>query len=198
MKHSMQTPRDFINPLLSKRSVIQSDIEKFQISLEKLLHVNIIESEEHQKNAVRDFLVHAFGYTINTKGKIDWAIFQEGKVEVLIEAKRLDNNSEMITPSELNRKALHEAVLYFMQERDEGNNNLKHIIILTAFQWFICDAKEFDRLFWNNRQIKKIYTNFKSPSLLGDKTKDFYEAISKELPNLKANLVDDEILPRLS
>lgn len=195
MKHSIQTPRDFINPLLSKRSVIQSDIEKFQISLEKLLHVNIIESEEHQKNEVRDFLVDSFGYTINTKGKIDWAIFKDGKVEVLIEAKRLDNNSEMITPSELNRKALHEAVLYFMQERDEGNNTLKHIIILTAFKWFIFDAKEFDRLFWNNRQIKKIYTNFKSPSLLGDKTKDFYEAISKELPNLKANLVDDEMLP---
>lgn len=195
MKHSIQTPRDFINPLLSKRSVIQSDIEKFQISLEKLLHVNIIESEEHQKNAVRDFLVDSFGYTINTKGKIDWAIFKDGKVEVLIEAKRLDNNSEMITLSELNRKALHEAVLYFMQERDEGNNTLKHIIILTAFKWFIFDAKEFDRLFWNNRQIKKIYTNFKSPSLLGDKTKDFYEAISKELPNLKANLVDDEMLP---
>ena len=181
MKLTIQTPRDFINPLLSKRSVIQSDIEKFKIQLKELLHVNIAESEEHQKNAVRDFLVHSFGYTINTKGKIDWAIFQNGQVEVLIEAKRLDNVSEMITPSELNRKALHEAILYFMQERDEGNHNLKHIIILTAFKWFIFDAKEFDRLFWQNKSIKKIYTDFKNPSLLGDKTKDFYSAIAKNL-----------------
>ena len=178
MKHSIQKPRDFINPLLSKRNVIQSDFETFKVELQKLLHVNTSESEEHQKNSVRDFLVHSFGYTINTKGKIDWAIFCDGKVEVLIEAKRLDNVNEMITQTECNRKALHEAVLYFMQERDSGNNALKHIIILNAFSWYEFDAKEFDRLFWNNRRIKKIYTDFKSPSLLGDKTKDFYEALS--------------------
>ena len=195
MKHSIQKPRDFINPLLSKRNVIQSDFETFKVELEKLLHVNTSESEEHQKNSVRDFLVHSFGYTINTKGKIDWAIFCDGKVEVLIEAKRLDNVNEMITQTECNRKALHEAVLYFMQERDSGNNALKHIIILNAFSWFVFDAKEFDRLLWNNKRIKKIYTDFKSPSLLGDKTKDFYEALSLELPNLKTNLLDAEILP---
>ncbi len=195
MKHSIQKPRDFINPLLSKRNVIQSDFETFKVELQKLLHVNTSESEEHQKNSVRDFLVHSFGYTINTKGKIDWAIFCDGKVEVLIEAKRLDNVNEMITQTECNRKALHEAVLYFMQERDSGNNALKHIIILNAFSWFVFDAKEFDRLFWNNKRIKKIYTDFKSPSLLGDKTKDFYEALSLELPNLKTNLLDAEILP---
>jgi adenine-specific DNA-methyltransferase len=188
MKQTVQTPREFINPLLSKRSVIQSDFEKFENNVKQLLHVNTSESEEHQKNAVRDFLVHSFGYAINTKGKIDWAIFKDGKVEVLIEAKRLDNVSEMITPSELNRKALHEAILYFMQERDEGNNDLKHIIILTAFKWFVFDAKEFDRLFWSDRQIKKIYTDFKSPSILGDKTKDFYEAIAK---HLKVNVADE-------
>ncbi|MBV5277806.1 MAG: Eco57I restriction-modification methylase domain-containing protein [Campylobacteraceae bacterium] len=188
MKQIIQTPRDFINPLLSKKSVISDDFEKFEANLTKLLHVNITESEEHQKNALRDFLIHSFGYTINTKGKIDWAIFQNDKVEVLLEAKRLDNISEMITPSEFNRKALHEAILYFMQERDEGNNDLKHIIILTAFKWFVFDAKEFDRFFWNDKNIKKIYTNFKDPSVLGDKTKDFYNNIAK---NLKENITDE-------
>lgn len=191
LKPNIVKASDFINPLLSKKSVEQEKFEKFQNSLNELLKVNKTESEEHQKNAVRDFLAHSFGYEINTKGRIDWAIFKNAKVEVLIEAKRLDNLSEMLTKDELNRKAFHEAILYFMQERAEGNVNLKHIIILTAFSWFIFDAKDFDRLFWQNKQIKKIYTNYKNPSILGDNTKDFYENIAKELPNLKANLIDD-------
>ncbi len=191
LKPKLIKPTDFINPLLSKKSVEQEKFEKFQNTLNELLKVNKTESEEHQKNAVRDFLVHSFGYEINTKRRIDWAIFKNAKVEVLIEAKRLDNLSEMLTKDELNRKAFHEAILYFMQERAEGNINLKHIIILTAFSWFIFDAKDFDRLFWQNKQIKKIYENYKNPSLLGDKTKDFYENIAKELQKLQANLLDD-------
>ncbi|MBE0515607.1 N-6 DNA methylase, partial [Sulfurimonas sp.] len=191
LKPKIIKPSDFINPLLSKKSVEQEKFEKFQNSLNELLKVNKIESEEHQKNAVRDFLVHSFGYEINTKARIDWAIFKNAKVEVLIEAKRLDNLTEMLTKDELNRKAFHEAILYFMQERADGNINLKHIIILTAFSWFIFDAKDFDRLFWQNKQINKIYTNYKNPSLLGDKTKDFYENIAKELQKLQANLIDD-------
>jgi hypothetical protein len=184
-------PSDFINPLLSKKSVEQEKFERFQKNFNELLHVNKMESEEHQKNAVRDFLTHSFSYEINTKARIDWAIFKNSKVEVLIEAKRLDNFNEMVTKDDLNRKAFHEAVLYFMQERAEGNIHLKHIIILTAFSWFIFDAKDFERLFWQNKQIKKIYTDFKNPSLLGDKTKDFYENLSKELPKFQANLLDD-------
>ncbi|MGZ5208058.1 MAG: DUF7149 domain-containing protein [Sulfuricurvum sp.] len=103
LKPKIVKASDFINPLLSKKSVEQEKFEKFQNSLNELLKVNKIESEEHQKNAVRDFLVHSFGYEINTKGRIDWAIFKNGKVEVLIEAKRLDNLSEMLTKDELNR-----------------------------------------------------------------------------------------------
>jgi hypothetical protein len=191
LKPKIIKPSDFINPLLSKKSVEQEKFEKFQVSYGELLKVNKTESEEHQKNAVRDFLVHSFGYEINTKARIDWAIFKNSKVEVLIEAKRLDNLSEMVTKDDLNRKAFHEAILYFMQERADGNIHLKHIIILTAFSWFVFDAKDFERLFWQNKQIKKIYTEFKNPSLLGDKTKDFYENLAKELPKFQANLLDD-------
>lgn len=97
LKPKIIKPNDFINPLLSKKSVSQEKFEKFQTNLNELLKVNKTESEEHQKNAVRDFLVHSFGYEINTEGRIDWAIFKNGKVEVLIEAKRLDNLSEMLT-----------------------------------------------------------------------------------------------------
>ena len=191
LKLKIIKPSDFINPLLSKKSVEQEKFERFQKNFNELLHVNKAESEEHQKNAVRDFLTNSFGYEINTKARIDWAIFKNGRVEVLIEAKRLDNFNEMLTKDDLNRKAFHEAVLYFMQERAEGNIHLKHIIILTAFSWFIFDAKDFDRLFWQNKQIKKIYTDFKNPSLLGDKTKDFYESLARELPKFQANLIDD-------
>ena len=185
LKANIVKVSDFINPLLSKKSIEQEKFEKFRSSLDKLLRVDKKESEEHQKNTVRDFLIDSFGYEVNTKARIDLAIFKNAKVEVLIEAKRLDNLSEMITPDELNRKAFYEAILYFMQERDSGNDNLKHIIILTAFSWFVFDAKDFDRLFWRDKHIRDIYKNYNDPSLLGSSTKDFYETIATNLNDLE-------------
>ncbi|MEJ2499424.1 MAG: Eco57I restriction-modification methylase domain-containing protein [Sulfurovaceae bacterium] len=191
IKLNIQTPSEFINPLLAKRAVVDSNLENFKDYLANLRKVNQNESEEHQKNAVRDFLKNSFGYDINTKGNIDWAISKNGNVEVIIEAKRLDNRIEMITQGNANKKALQEAIKYFFDERDSGNINLKHIIVLTVFEWFVFDAKDFERLFWNDRDFKKIYKDYTNPASLLSKTGDVYSEIGKLLASKKANLIDD-------
>ncbi|OGU13782.1 MAG: hypothetical protein A2076_15400 [Geobacteraceae bacterium GWC2_53_11] len=73
------------------------------------------EHEEHLKNIVSDFLKDTWykqTNEINTSGRTDLVI-HNGKsssdtVGVLIEVKRPDNNSEMISPDKPNTKALHE------------------------------------------------------------------------------------------
>jgi adenine-specific DNA-methyltransferase len=98
----------------------------------------------------------------------------------------------MITAIDMNQKAFHEAILYFMRERENGNDNLCHIAITDFNNWFIFDAKDFDRLFWRNPRVKKIFTSHNDPSLLGDSTKEFYAAIKLEIPKLQADLITEE------
>ena len=54
------------------------------------------------------------------------------------------------------------------------------------------DAKDFDRHFWRNATIKKLYDAYTSKSLLGDTTGEFYLALERELPKLKKDLLDPE------
>ncbi|WP_236583186.1 N-6 DNA methylase [Nitratiruptor sp. YY08-13] len=126
--------------------------------------------------------MHYDAQSFSQKGQsgIDFALMHDGKPAVIIEAKRPDSSAN-ISQSDPNKKALHEAILYFMRERDQDNYNLYHIIITNFYQWYIFDAKEFDKLFWQNKEIRKIYENIKNPSTLIDKTKEFYKLLQNEL-----------------
>ncbi len=193
MKSDIKTPRDFLNPLLAKKSIDKTKFDAFKSELNNLKNLNQKESEEHQKNSVRDFLHKSFDYVVNTKERIDLAIFKATTVEVIIEAKSLDNKAEMITTNELNRKAFQEAIKYFFDERKKGNNYLKHIIILTAFEWFVFDAKDFEKLFWQDKDFKKIHDDYTNPNSLLSKTGDVYNEIGKLVASKKSttNLFDD-------
>lgn len=192
LKLNNQTPRDTLNKQLSKTSIIGSNLERFKTALDTLLRVNPSESEEHQKNEIKEFLAHSFGYKINTKGRIDYAIYDDKDVKVIIEAKKLDNKTEMTQPNELNRKALHEAILYFMQERKAGNDKLTNIIIANVFEWFVFDARDFEKLFWLDKDFKKRFLDFDDGKLLRSDTPYFYDEIAKPfVTNLKKDLVND-------
>ncbi len=110
-------PRQFLSPLFSKKSIQAEMFARFESELEWLMELDQSESEEYQKNRVKDFLSNTFGYEINTKGKIDLAIFGEKGVEVIMEFKSLANTAEMITQDALHKKAFAEAIKYFFDER---------------------------------------------------------------------------------
>ena len=84
------------------------------------------QTEENLKGHLEKFLLESFYKDTNIietksyKGQIqaDLAIFQTTKnnspIEVLIEVKKPSNKAEMISLNDLNKKALHEAVFYYL------------------------------------------------------------------------------------
>lgn len=148
-----------------KQSIKRSDIELLKVGLQKLYtRFNETESEEHLKNLLSDFLKETWyngRFEINTKGRIDLAI-HNGKtskesVGVIIEAKK-PQSPERMTEDCLNCKALHELILYYFDERNENKNiEVKHLVSTNINEWFIFDENEFDKLFYRNTKLQKLY-----------------------------------------
>ena len=190
MKLLTYTPKKALKAYL-KQSPFRREIDEFKIHLIALLDkISVIEkrptdeSEEHLKNDLRDFLRDTYyrnTNAINTKDKKDLVIHlnktTNSEVGVIIEAKRPNNIAEMVTASNANKKALHELVLYYLDERNEAaNNQLKQLIITNVNEWYIIDANFFDRHIYRNTAIKKLYE-----IKLNDKKDNpwFYEEIAK-------------------
>lgn len=188
MQLSIKSPREFINPLLSKRAIDGNSLGKFKQQLNELFKVNKNETEEHQKNAVRDFLNNAFGYKINTKDKIDWAIFVDDKIEVIIESKRTLNDKEMISADNCNCRAMHEVILYYSREKSNGTTTIRHIIIQTMFDWYVFDAKEFNEKIIDNTEIKKLFKSHNAKIDDNNSTTAFYSGVEKILNDSDINI----------
>ena len=204
MKLNFKSPRDFINPLLSKKNNVSSEkFEEFKILFSK--YKRDIDAQhagkQSEPNIVTNVLkpfVDALGYETNShsqKGQsgIDLSILKDNKPAVIFEVKKY-KSSDMISCNNLNTKAFHEAVLYFMREREKGNSALYHIIITDFYDWFVFDAKDFDRYFWNDNTIRKLFNIHINPSLLDNKTGDFYKSLSKAIGNIKTDFFEDEII----
>lgn len=174
-----------ISPAYLKAVIAQSDFDTFKTALSTYL--DIISHKEHEINYVmhfRDFLKKLFpDNLIETQERID-LIIRKGKAKtdnaiVLFEAKQSDNKSDMITPDNLNKKAFHEMILYFMRERLSGNTDIKHLIINTQTEFFIFNSRDFERLFYNNTQFKKDFEAFNKGEKTDSKTDFFYKQIAK-------------------
>ena len=165
--------------------------EQFSIFLEALLNLqNSIlpnESEEHNKNYILEFLRNAFygqSNLVNTAGSIDGAIYQTkdatSPIEVIIEAKSPNNQSEFPSLSNLNCKAMQELVLYFMRERFQNKNiTLKHLIMTNGYEWFIIDATEFEKHFSSDKNFVRNYDDWDNHKTIFSKTINFYNEIAK-------------------
>lgn len=195
MKISIQTPRKFLNPLLSQKSIVSSEVETFKAAVVK--YAQDVQQQRASKQsepnivagALMPFLqANPLAYNCrphSQKGQsgIDLAILRGTDVAVIIEAKVV-GSKDMITIHDLNRKAFHEAIFYFMQERERGNDKLTHIIITDFHDWFVFDAKDFDHLFWRNDQLKKVFHAYHDPNLLTKSTADVYAAIEAHLSKM--------------
>lgn len=166
--------RQAIDNAFLQESITEADFELFRRRLLKLLNqaddaVEEGESEEHLKNLLKPFFSSTNfeeDYYINTKEQQDLAIHngktRKSKVGVIIEAKRPSNKVEMITGEDLNRKAFHESILYYLRERiDNGNEDIKHIIITDVYHWYIFDAQDFERHFYELKKLKGWYEQWK-------------------------------------
>ncbi|GAA9583759.1 class I SAM-dependent DNA methyltransferase [Helicobacter pylori] len=173
--------KDFIkkhNPQEPKKETI----ENFEKEINSLLeNAPRQDDEEFQKNEINKFLKNAYGYDCNTSKKVDSAIYVDGKVWVLIEAKALNNRNEFPKNRENPlSKAFCQMVFYFLKEI-KNNNFLKHAIICNAHEFFLFDCRDLLNLFQNDKEITKLHKNCASKEGTDPKTKRFYSDLEEYL-----------------
>lgn len=181
-------PRKALNKAFLKVKPNRTEIDRFKANLSQLLdRIDDSESEEFHKNLVIDFLKKTYydpEYFVNTKGRNDLVIHNgnnaRSSVGVILEAKKPTNRSEMVTTQNLNIKAFHELVLYYLRERIALKNlEVKHLVITNINEWFIFDATIFDRLFAQNKGLVKQFNDFEGGRLAGTTTDFFYKQIAE-------------------
>ncbi len=165
----IKTPARSLNKAYLKETAGRSSIEKCKQQLLHLLEkADPASSEDTLKDYITDFLKNTWyspehAITINKERK-DFSI-HTGKttkdpVAVIAEVKKL-GSSEMITADKPNVKALHELVLYYLQERiTGGNNQVKYLLATDVHHWYLIDANEFDKKIYSNTRIKRLYETY--------------------------------------
>ncbi|MCQ2633799.1 class I SAM-dependent DNA methyltransferase [Helicobacter pylori] len=166
----------------------KEQLEAFKTAFDAFLETNPQENENHQNDAFNDLLKGVFKYKVKPIKRIDSAIVNDkDKVEVIIEFKALKNPNEFIKKGDLNVKALHESLFYYLIERRKGNNNLKHLILATIKELYIIDANEFE-VFNKDKQIENAFENCYDRKGNDTSTKAFYDVCQKRLNELDHSL----------
>ncbi|GAA7275322.1 type II restriction endonuclease Eco57I subunit R [Helicobacter pylori] len=166
----------------------QEQLKAFETAFNTFLETNPQENENHHNDAFNDLLKGVFKYKVKPIKKIDSAILNKNnKVEVIIEFKALKNPNEFIKKGDLNVKALHESLFYYLIERKNGNNNLKHLILATIKELYIIDANEFE-VFNKDKEIEKAFENCHDKKGNDTHTKAFYDVCQKRLNELDRSL----------
>ncbi|MGE0087624.1 MAG: Eco57I restriction-modification methylase domain-containing protein [Desulfococcaceae bacterium] len=188
METNMLTPKKSLNKAFLKIRPCRSDIEKFKISLARLVDgIDESESEEYHKNLVSDFLKDVYyreKHFINTKDRTDMVIHSgkdaKSSVSVIIETKKPGSRSEMLKKENISAKAFWELVLYYLRERvSEKNIEIRQIIATDIYEWFIFDARVFEKFFAQNRNLVKQFRDFEAHRLGGVTTDFFYKEIAE-------------------
>lgn len=88
-------------------------------------------------------------FSINTDGNIDSTIKENGKLLAIIKAKAPQNKTEMITEENINKKALWEAVYYYLEKTIDVSKSkamvstqaeVRRLIITDGIKWFLIDS----------------------------------------------------------
>ncbi len=174
------------------------EIETFKTNLIKLLsQIDEKESEENVKIHLMDFLKETWykqDYLVATKGRTDFVIHtgKDAKTPsgVLFEVKRPTNKTDMVSRKNLNAKAMHELILYFLGERiTEKNIDIRHLVITNIYEWFIFDASVFEKVIAKNTKLVKAFKDWESGQKISSNTDLFYKEIAKPfLDELKDEL----------
>lgn len=159
-------------------------VEVFTASLRKYFdRIDSSESEENLKTHLMDLFKASYSpaHFVEQQGNIDFVVRVGGTkspAAVLVEAKRSANKADMIRPDDINRKALHELILYFMRERNRGNTDIQHIVICTEHDLYIFSASVFERTFYQNRAFRKDFEAWESGKKSDNTTDFFYREIA--------------------
>ena len=179
-------PNQVLNKAYRQVAIETTDFDLFKNAL-RTLRDNIVDGQrEHtQKEHLRNFLSETFykPYYMAPEEDIDLAIRLDKTIKsnigLLIEVKSTTNKGEMISNDNLNRKALQELLLYYLKERvNKKNNDIKYLIATNIHEFFIFDAHEFERKFYQNKQLRREFQDFVDGRKTSNKTDFFYTEIA--------------------
>lgn len=191
---------DFVDAIKAFKLEIEEDSQKVYNSNQEKVR------EAFCEKIISDLLSVSFYCKTNYVGKpkknsnIDLVILDEkssdSNVKVIFEVKSIDKKGEFPKPEgnggfDINCKALQETVLYYLRESvSNTNKGISRIVVTNAIEWFIFDAKDFERLFvTGNRQLVKDFENFVNNQLAITTTDKFYENIAQPaIDNVKNQL----------
>ena len=168
-----------------------------------LQELDASQDEEHNKRLVGKLLEQSFydgKNAVNSANPIDLAIFADAVAKnsrpvVMFEVKQ-PTNPEMVRRDDLNRKALHELVLYYVREElVHHNTDITHLIITDGVQWFVFDKRVFYECFvarksFAERVVKADVENNKTQYIYDQIIRPFVDKLGDQLRYAYLNLAD--------
>ena len=149
--------------------------------------------ESNYEDSVKALLEDTFYKGKNKIGRrkgvnTDLNIFEDNTTSsspvVLLEMKSPSEKDEMLLKDDLNRKALHELILYYLTELvdNDHNNAIRWLIASNGYDWFIFDESLFREIFYTPKFVREYRkVNPDGPKLNKEKTKAFYAYVGKEI-----------------
>ena len=181
-----------------------TELLRFYDLVRHYLHeLDASQDEEHNKRLVGRLLEQLFydgKNAVNSDNPIDLAIFSDAVAKdshpvVMFEVKQ-PTNPEMVRRDDLNRKALHELVLYYVrQEMISRNTDITHLVITDGVQWFVFDKRVFYDCFiaqksFANRVIKADAENNRTQYIYDQIIRPFVDSLGERLRYTYLNLSD--------
>lgn len=186
----LEKPKQFLNKAYQKLKVGREDMERFKGGLIRLLDkLDADKSEEHAKNDIRDFLLDIWykdRYHVNVKERIDLAIHigpkGDSPVGVLFETKKPGVKADFPSKGSLAAKAFYELILYYLRERiDNGNTDVRTLIVTNGFEWFLFDSQTFEPHFYQHKALREGYIAWSQGQKADHTTQFFYDHIAKPI-----------------
>jgi len=177
-----------VNKVYLAQSTFIDEISSFKENYANLLKsIKQNDNEETLKDYINIFFRDTYyknKFTIKENiNNIDLVIYngkeENDNIGVIVETKAI-KSTEMITTKELNKKAFQELIQYYLEERVTNDNlEIKHLIITNSIDWFIFNASEFERLFYQNKSFLKKYNDWTNQQLVSKNKDWFYSVIAK-------------------
>lgn len=114
---------------------------------------------------------------------------------VIIETKAPSNKAEMITESNINRKAFHEAVYYYLERAVDTTKSkamiftkcqLRRLIVTDGINWFLFDVNKIHSI--TDGKIEHAFYQYKNGQRpYKDDTAAFYEELRQYFDEMNVN-----------
>jgi adenine-specific DNA-methyltransferase len=185
MKYRALLPSQALDLAYRRQKVSRATLDAFEAARQQLLPELDAQGDEADIiEPLRRFLQAAgFRNYLNSRKKRDLVMHTgpgvADPIGIIFELKHAKNKGEMVQKTNLNRKALHELLLYYFQERTSEQEalELRQLVITNGYEWFIFDAHEFHRVFWKNTELRTFFQKHKQGQTTADSTDFFYKTV---------------------